>query len=93
MSDLFPTTRDFEAHKSDVDERFSNVQTQLSVLSNRIAQALDTKTIADFPDEQDQVREKVLAAFSEEFAVLLADLNKIKADIVLIKEQVGLPAS
>lgn len=91
MSDsLYPTQGEFEALKADIDERFTNVQDQLSVLNSRITQSLDTRVVAEFPDENDQIREKVLTAFQDEFATLLAQLNRIEADIVLIKERLDL---
>ena len=93
MSDeVVVSAAQFAAFQADVDERFTNVMTQLEVLSKRITQALETQTVAEFPDEEAQIREKVLTAFQDEFATLLADLNTIKSDIVDLKEEVGIEA-
>lgn len=86
----FVTNQEFEAYKSDLDERFSNVTTQLQVLSNRITEALDTKVIAEFPTESAQIREKTLTAFSDEFAVLLARLRTIESNIIDLQTAVGI---
>lgn len=93
MSDeVVVSATEFAAFQADVDERFTNVMTQLEVLSKRISQALETQTVAEFPDEEAQIREKVLSAFQTEFANLLADLNTIKSNIVDLQEEVGIEA-
>lgn len=82
MSNTYVTNAEFNAYKSDLDERFSNVTTQLELLSRRITEALESKTIADFPTEEAQTREKVMTAFSDEIAVLVARLRTIEQNII-----------
>lgn len=90
MADVIVTATEFSAFQADIDERFTGIQTQMEILSRRIAQALESNVIAAFPTEEAQIREKVMSAFQDEFATLLADINKIKSDIVDLKAAVGI---
>ena len=90
MSDTYVTNAEFAAYQSDVEERFSNVTTQIELLSRRITEALESKVIADFPTEEAQTREKVMTAFSDEIAVFIADIKTIKSDIADLKTETGL---
>lgn len=90
MSDVTVTSTEFASFRADIDERIENIVTQLSILSGKIDDLQSSTTVADFPDEEEQIRTKVLAAFDDEFAVLLADINKLKSDVVTIQTQLGI---
>ena len=69
------TTRELAALEADINERVENISNQLAILSNKIQEVQDTQTVVEFPDEQAQIREKVLTAFQDEITNLN---NRIK---------------
>jgi len=86
MSEVNVSSAEFAAFQADVNERFDNLTNQITVLDNKIQSVLDTKEVVDFPDEQAQVREKVLTAFQDELAQFIADINKLQADVGTLQE-------
>lgn len=90
MSEVTVTATDFAAHKADIDERIENIVTQLAVLDGKITDLQTSTTVEDFPDEEEQIREKVLEAFADEIASLVADINKLKSDMVTVQKQLGI---
>ncbi len=86
MSEVNISSEEFAAYQSDVNERFDNIITQLNVLDKKITSVLDTKEVVDFPDEQAQIREKVLTAFQDELAKFISDLNKLKDDVSTLQD-------
>jgi len=79
------TTREVAALESDINERFENVTVQLAVLNNKIAEIQDTQTVADFPHEQAQIREKVLTAFQDEITNLGNRIQTLESHVSDLK--------
>lgn len=90
MTETTVTATEFASFKADIDERFANFVSQITILTSRITAIQTATTVADFPDEEAQIREKVLEAFDSEIAVLIADINKLKSDVVTIQQQLGI---
>jgi hypothetical protein len=90
VSEVTVSTTEFAAFKADVDERFENLVSQLAVINGKITDLQTSTTIADFPDEEAQVRETVLTSFDDEITTLLADINKLKSDVVTIQQQLNI---
>jgi uncharacterized protein YukE len=90
MSEVTVTSTEFAAHKADIDERIENIVTQLAILDGKITDLQTSTTVEDFPDEEEQIREKVLEAFADEIASLVADINKLKSDMVTVQKQLGI---
>ncbi len=80
---------DLAVLKADIDERFENFVSQLTLLNNDVVAIQNTTVVTDFPDEEQQIREKWLSAFSDEVASLLANVNKINTDIITLQRLVG----
>ena len=85
MAEVNVSAAEFAAFQEDVNERFDNLTNQITVLDNKIQSVLDTKEVVDFPDEQAQIREKVLTSFQDELAVFIGDLNKLKKDVTTLQ--------
>lgn len=79
------SSTEFAAFRAEVDERFQNIFDQMALLSNKVDAVEASTAVADFPDEQAQIREKVSTAFQEEIAQLVDDINKLKADVTAIQ--------
>ncbi len=90
MAETTVTATDFASFKADVDERFANFVSQISVLDAEITAIQSSTAVVDFPDEEAQIREQVLAAFDDEIAVLVADIKKLKSDVATIQQQLGI---
>ena len=86
MSEVNVSTETFALFQADVNERFDNLTNQITVLDNKIQSVLDTQEVVEFPDEQAQIREKVLTAFQDELAKFIADINKLKKDVGTLQE-------
>lgn len=86
MSDVNVSVEEFALFQADINERFDNLINQITVLDNKITSVLDTKEVVDFPDEQAQIREKVLTAFQDELAVFIADLNQLKSNVSTLQD-------
>ncbi len=89
MSDVNVSSEEFALFNTDVNERFDNLITQIDVLDKKIQSVLDTKEVVDFPDEQAQIREKVLTSFQDELATFISDLNKLKSDVDTLQTNVS----